>query len=130
MKKVFNILLIALILTILWILFLIINPNSSEIQGIKSVKTEYDNYYTEIDKKIEKEFDKNPKKLYEERKTNLKRVNLDLKFGRVRRCLGDNEYIFGFSGNGKLILVLKKDSPDTNNGVLKYLYDNQSLKER
>ena len=50
MKKVFNILLIALILTILWILFLIINPNSSEIQGIKSVKTEYDNYYTEIDK--------------------------------------------------------------------------------
>ena len=59
MKKVFNILLIALILTILWILFLIINPNSSEIQGIKSVKTEYDNYYTEIDKKIEKEFDKN-----------------------------------------------------------------------
>ena len=52
MKKVFNILLIALILTILWILFLIINPNSSEIQGIKSVKTEYDNYYTEIDKKI------------------------------------------------------------------------------
>jgi len=53
MKKVFNILLIALILTILWILFLIINPNSSEIQGIKSVKTEYDNYYAEIDKKIE-----------------------------------------------------------------------------
>ena len=129
MKKVFNILLIALILTILWILFLIINPSSSEIQGIKSVKTEYDNYYTEINKKIEKEFDKNPKKLYEERKTNLKRVNLDLKFGRVRRYLGDNEYIFGFSGNGKLILVLKKDSPDTNNGVLKYLYDNQSLKE-
>lgn len=60
-EKVFNILLIALILTILWILFLIINPNSSEIQGIKLVKTEYDNHYAEIDKKIEKEFDKNPK---------------------------------------------------------------------
>ena len=62
MKKVFNILVIALILTILWILFLLINPNFSEAQGIKSVKTEYDSYYAEIDKKTEKEFNKNPKK--------------------------------------------------------------------
>ena len=127
MKKIFYILLIALIFTILWISFLIMKPNFSEIQGIKSVKTKYDNYYVEIDKKIEKEFDKNPKKLYEERKVHLKRVNLD--FGRVRRYLGDSEYIFGFSGNGRLIFVLKKDSPDTNNGVVKYLYDNQLLKE-
>jgi|GEM_PF-1363281 len=129
MKKVFNILVIALILTILWILFLLINPNFSEVKGIKSVKTEYDNYYAEIDKKIEKEFDKNPKKLYEKRKANLKRVRLNLDFGRARKYLEDSEYIFGFSSNGKLVFVLKKNSPNSNNGVLKYLYDNQSLKE-
>ena len=108
MKKVFNILVIALILTILWILFLLINPNFSEVKGIKSVKTEYDNYYAEIDKKIEKEFDKNPKKLYEKRKANLKRVRLNLDFGRARKYLEDSEYIFGFSSNGKLVFVLKK----------------------
>ena len=96
MKKVFNILLIALILTILWILFLIINPNSSEIQGIKSVKTEYDNHYAEIDKKIESEFDKNPQKLYEERRNSLRRLNLNLGFNRVVKYLGDDKYIFGF----------------------------------
>ena len=45
MKKIFYILLIALIFTILWISFLIMKPNFSEIQGIKSVKTKYDNYY-------------------------------------------------------------------------------------
>ena len=52
MRKVLNILLIALILTILWILFLVMKPNSSKIEGIKPVKTEYDKYYAEIDKKI------------------------------------------------------------------------------
>ena len=74
MRKVLNILLIALILKILWILFLVIKPSSSKIEGIKSVKTEYDKYYAEIDKKIEKEFDKNPKRIYEERKANLKSI--------------------------------------------------------
>ena len=129
MRKVLNILLIALILTILWILFLVVKPNSSKIEGIKAVKTEYDKYYVEIDKKIKKEFDKNPKKLYEERKANLKRLNRDLNFLRVKKYLEDDEYIFGFATNGKLIFVLKKDAPDSENGVVKYLYDNQSLKE-
>ena len=78
MKKVLNILLIALILTILWILFLVIKSSSSNVQGVKSVKTEYDNYYAEIDKKIKKEFNKNPQKIYEDRKNNLKRLNSDL----------------------------------------------------
>ena len=129
MKKVLNILLIALILTILWILFLVIKSSSSNVQGVKSVKTEYDNYYAEIDKKIKKEFNKNPQKIYEDRKNNLKRLNSDLGFIRVRKYLEDSEYIFGFSGNGKLIFVLKKDAPDSKNGVIKYLYDNQLLKE-
>ena len=129
MKKVLNILLIALILTILWILFLVMKPSSSDVQGIKSVKTKYDKYYAEIDKKIESEFDKNPQKLYEERKNSLRRLNLNLGFNRVVKYLGDDKYIFGFTRNGKLIFVLKKDKPDSDNGVVKYLYDNQSLKE-
>ena len=83
MKKVFNILLIALILTILWILFLVMKPNSFEMQGIKSVKTEHDEYYAEIDKKIEKEIDKDPKKIYNERKNNLKRLKIKINYGRV-----------------------------------------------
>ena len=129
MKKVLNILLIALIFTILWILFLVMKPSSSDVQGIKSVKTKYDKYYAEIDKKIESEFDKNPQKLYEERRNSLRRLNLNLGFNRVVKYLGDDKYIFGFTRNGKLIFVLKKDKPDSDNGVVKYLYDNQSLKE-
>ena len=76
MKKVLNVLIIALILTILWILFLVIKPSSTKIQGIESVKTEYDEYYAEIDKKIDKEIDKDPKKLYE--KTTDSRLNRSL----------------------------------------------------
>ena len=87
MKKVLNILLIALIITILWILFMIIKPNSSKVESIGSVKTEYDNYYAEIDKKKKKEFNKNTKKIYEDRKNNLKRLNSDLGFIRVRKYL-------------------------------------------
>ena len=54
-----------MILTILWILFLVIKSSSSNVQGVKSVKTEYDNYYAEIDKKIKKEFNKkSPKNIW------------------------------------------------------------------
>ena len=77
---------------------------------------------TEADKKIKKELSVDIQKIYDERKNNLKRISIKTPYDRIKKYSADGEYIFGFSENGKLLLSIKKDSPTTNEGIVKYFF--------
>ncbi|MCY7008125.1 toxin-antitoxin system YwqK family antitoxin [Fusobacterium simiae] len=115
MKKIFIIL--FLILSI----FSIVNAHP-----FKSEKELYD-YYTKIDKKINEELKNSPEKILKDRKDSLKTLSMDV-FG-ADKVLGDDNYLFGFDKNGKIMSVMKRAVLDGPSMIARIYYPNGNLKE-
>ena len=81
---------------------------------------ELQDFYTKIDKEVDKELKKDYIKLFEERKANLKEKASD---DITEKNLEDDEYLFVFK-NEKLEMVFKKEILNGKFIILSYMYEN------